>query len=472
MRKCNMLLNAFNVFLVLIIAVLYFLNCDYQFMSIQWITIIAVIINVLILLRHYYNYKSFKSAYFLFQFLSLPFLYGQLVVRYIFNYIPRDTFDMSRLVSTEYTIKAVFLIILCQLFLDLGYNLYNKNNKNNNFFDDSIIDYKLFKRLGYVLIIISIIPTFINYYEFIKSCLVYGYSGKHLVNTYGLSSIFSKIVPFFYIGILCLLYGYKQNRRITTILIYFSIIFYGSQMFFGNRGMPLLMVVCIIWFYHYYIKKIKFKKAIVLVICSFFIITLMNIIRENRRYGIEKWIGNIYTIMSDSIVQNNQLFDINYEVGTTIYPITYTLEHIPKDINYKYGINYLYSIYSIIRVNMSSSRDDVFIEKMNIAEEIVNHSGATFGGSYIQEAYANFGWFCLVFTFIFGILLKKMDIYLFASFSPISHILITYFLTSLLWIIRNTMISLPRELVWYILSTYLLYKLIGRKKNEKSRIES
>ena len=88
-------------------------------------------------------------------------------------------------------------------------------------------------------------------------------------------------------------------------------------------------------------------------------------------------------------------------------------------------------------------------------------------GSYIQEAYANFGWYCVIFMFVFGICFKKIDIYLNNSYSHISHVLISYFLVSLLWTIRNTMISLPRELVWYLLTTYLLYRIIDNEERKK-----
>jgi len=129
----------------------------------------------------------------------------------------------------------------------------------------------------------------------------------------------------------------------------------------------------------------------------------------------------------------------------------------------------LLSLYSVIYINTSNGSTN-FAKDMNISLEISEHSGSAFGGSYIQEAYANFGWFSVIFFFILGIILEKVNKKIENRKNLISIVLIAYFLNPFLWTVRNVMITLPRELVWYILPTYILYRLImnGQKKKERS----
>ena len=294
-----------------------------------------------------------------------------------------------------------------------------------------------------------------------------GYSGKRLITTYGINSIYSKITPFFYIGLLSLLIGYKNNRVISMFLLLFGIGFYGSQIIFGNRGIPLLMVICYIWFYHNYIRKFEIKSILLMFVISIFCISFLNIVRNNRENGFSNWMSKSNELLVENLTTHNPIIELCYEVGTTIYPITYTLDYIPNITQYKYGMNYIYSLLSVVRLNTSSESNSNFTSKMNIAIEVTNKSGIPFGGSYIQEAYANFGYFSVIFMLILGIATAKIDNHLIYSNSCISAILITYFSTSLLWVIRNTMTTIPREVVWYMLPTYILYKLILNSEKKK-----
>ena len=383
MKKSKIISISINLFLILIIFLIYILFKDEKIIiNLKEITIIGFTINIFIILSFYIKNKYCKSAYFLFQFLSIPFLYGQLFTRYVMNYNSSEMFDMKVLVTENGMINAIFLIIFCQLFINLGYEIYKTNSiskENTNEYKLEKKDEKTFIILGFLLIIISFYPALREFYKNISISMIYGYKGRIAVASYGINSILSKLTPLFYIGIICLMLGYRNKQRISGILLLFSVIFYGLQMLYGNRGTPLLMVVCLLWFYHFFIRKFKFKNIIIITIISVFLISFLNIIRNNRKIGINEWINNIGYLLKEDLIYKNPLIDLNYEVGTTIYPITYTLEHIPDDIEYKYGMNYVYSIYSIVKINMTSSRNKDFVSKMNIAEEIVDYSGATFG---------------------------------------------------------------------------------------------
>ena len=231
-----------NIILIFIILVLFLCSN----ISLKTITIIGVLVNIYILKDYYSNNKTFKSAYFLFCFLSLPFLYGQIFTKYILNFIPENTFNLDFLITENSMIKSIFLIIFCQLFTNLGYIVYkdfidSENNSKNIVNSNS--EKKIYLFMGWLLFIITIVPTILKYFNDLKLVLEYGYAGKLLYVNYGYSSILSKMTPFFYFSVLLLLTGYKNNKRFSNIIFVCSILFYGSQIIFGNRGTPLLSVI-------------------------------------------------------------------------------------------------------------------------------------------------------------------------------------------------------------------------------------
>lgn len=476
MKNRKVLLNIILTLLItLIVVIIHWQSKSSITVDLKIATYIGVTVNLFCIISNVIIEKKFTAPYTIFQTFSLIFLYGILICEQIFNFKPSDIFDLSILVTEENEISACFLIMYSQLSLHLGVMieklLSKKQTENCNEKEiNNGTEKKVLRIMGYILIAISFLPAIYDYIMNLRAAIVYGYSGLSQNVTYGFSSIFDKLVPFFQISLFLLMAGYKDKKNISKFILFFIIIFYGSQMFFGNRGIPLIAVVTGIWLYHIAVSKIKPKIVIICLILILPLSILINVIREVRvDSGIKDWIGNIGEIAKDSVSENNPILESIYEMGTAIYPTAYTIKVIPSEVDYKYGKNYLLSILSVFYINTSDSKSSLANE-MNIAAEMSKRSGAPFGGSYIQEAYANFGWFSVIFFLIIGILLEKVNRKIENRKNLISIVLIAYFLNPFLWVVRNVMITLPRELVWYILPTYLLYRLImnGEKKKERS----
>ncbi len=477
MKNKKILVNIILTLLILLaIVLIHWQLGSNNIINLKVSTYIGVMVNLFCIISTITIEKKLTSPYTIFQIFSLIFLYGLLICEQILNFKPNDMFDLSILVTEENEILACFLIMYSQLFLQLGViaeKLISKkesNNDKNSKNNAEKLEKAVLRKTGYVLIIISFLPAIYDFILNLRAAIVYGYSGLSQNATYGFSSIFDKLVPFFQMGLYLLLVGYKDKKNMCKFIFFFTIIFYGVQILFGNRGIPLIAVVVTIWLYHTAVKKIAPK---ILIICCILILPLsilINVIREVRvSYGIKDWINNIGEIVKNSVSDNNPILESIYEMGGAIYPTAYAIKVIPAEVDYKYGKNYLLGILSVVYINTSNSATN-FANEMNIAAEMSEHSGAPFGGSYIQEAYANFGWFSVIFFFIIGIILEKINIKIEYRKNLISIVLIAYFLNPFLWTVRNVMVTLPRELVWYILPTYLLYRLImnGEKKKERS----
>lgn len=476
MKNRKVLLNIIlTLLIILIVGIIHWQSKINVIVDLKMATYIGVTVNLFCIISNIIVERRFTTPYTIFQIFSLIFLYGILICENIFNFKPSDMFDLSILVTEDNEISACFLIVYSQLSLHLGVMveklLSKKQVENDNKKEiNKETEKKVLRITGYILLVISFLPAIYDYIINMRTAIIYGYSGLSQNWTYGLSSIFDKIVPFFQISLFLLMVGYKDKKGISKFILFFIIAFYGSQMFFGGRGGPLIAVVTAIWLYDLAVNKIRTKIVVICLIAILPLSILINVLREVRaNYGIKDWINNIGEIAKESVSENNPILESVYEMGTAIYPTAYTIKVIPSEVDYKYGKNYLLSILSVVYINTSNEATS-FANDMNIATEMSEHSGAPFGGSYIQEAYANFGWFSVIFFFVIGILLEVLNKKIENRKNLISIVLIAYFLNPFLWIVRNVMITLPRELVWYMLPTYILYKLImnGEKKKERS----
>ena len=238
--------------------------------TIKTATIIGVSINLLCIISMIFIEKSVTSPYVLFQTLSIPFLYGQLICSELLN-INLEVGNLRSIVTNESLIKTCFLIAYCQLALHMGnliYKIVRVRKKSNKDIADSQDneDMKLntMKKVGMILLFISIVPAFYQFFLNFKMTSMYGYAGKFMNVTYGLDSIVTKIVPFFQISIFMLMVAYKKNPKISRGILIFLIAFYGIQILFGNRGLPIIAVITSIWLYNFnysYISDYECSKG-------------------------------------------------------------------------------------------------------------------------------------------------------------------------------------------------------------------
>lgn len=462
---------------IIIFLIIFILKWQYDLINItlKKATYIGLIVNFFCIISCYKIEKRITSPYMLFQILSILFLYGQLFCREILNYQVNEMFDLKVLVNDDNLIQACFLIMFCQLALHMGLligktikvkNIEENNEEKNN----EEIQLKTLRTLGWLLILVSVMPAIYDYYINLIATLKSGYAGLALNKTYGLASIFEKLVPFFQIALLSLMLGYKRNTKVSKLFLFFIILFYGTQMFFGNRGIPLIAVITGIWLYHVAVKKIDKKVIIIILVLIIPISAVLNVIRQVRdEYGISQWISNINNLLINNLDNNNPILETAYEMGTAIYPTAYTLKIIPEEIELKYGKTYLLSFFSVVAVNINNTKNTLAYD-MNVAAQMTKHSGSSFGGSYIQEAYANFGWFCPLFIFALGVVFEILNKKILCNKTFINMVLVAYFLNPLLWIIRNVIVTVPREICWYILPTYILYKMLYNKNIKLNRL--
>ena len=108
--------------------------------------------------------------------------------------------------------------------------------------------------------------------------------------TVGIDSWKDRLIPFFYMGLLILMVSYKDNIKISRNIFLINIFYSGIQVFLGARGLPILSVLMIVITWHICVKKIKAKTAILIVILTIPVATLISMIREVRSYPMSQWL--------------------------------------------------------------------------------------------------------------------------------------------------------------------------------------
>ena len=444
---------------------------------IKQLSIIALFIWGLCVINCIMNKTSISNLYFLYLLMYGVFIFGYIICKYIFGYIDPKAFDLNKYIHKEYLAQGIILSIYCLIGLHLGYLislLIKKTNKQytkeKNIYDNEL-SIRVIKKMAIVLIAISLPFVLVSTIDDFKLASVYGYQGVYGSVKVGLASISSKIEPLFFIGIMLLMASYTQNSKKSKIILAFIIIYNFILMFLGSRGINILRMLVAIIFYHIQVKKFSYKNIFVACILGAVLVNSMVMIKSFRKYGLNEWIPNIDKIIKETATENIFLEILN-EMGVAIFPTAVAIEYIEDTQEYKYGTTYLYGLTTFIP-NISSEVHSA-VANADTQAMVAKYYGLSFGGSVVQEAYINFGWYSWIFMAILGYILSKLSNKILESHSLIGYTLFCVFMVNSLWTIRNNIMpGLCRDLLWYIVPIYIIYKLIynGRKKKQSGEVK-
>lgn len=473
MKKINCMLSLIiNVF-VFILLIIFFGNGDSFSGNINisvLLSSISLFLMIYILLSIIKCGYKWNNITFLFLILYYVFTFGQVLCKYTFNFIDMDLFDMSVAFNEVLIQKAMLIGIYSLVSMHTFAIIYKileitplkKDKTNDN------VDFVILKKLGYILLFFSV--PFAVYELYTNLGLAYngGYEAVYTNVKYGVESIVSKISPFFQIALFLLIYTNKFRKKNAIKWLIIGLTFNVVSILLGNRGLPLLHLLSLIVFWNY-IFPIPRKKVFLLTLSLIPLSGVISLFRVLRETAISSWINNFGTLFISAINDNPILKTIN-EMGTSIYPISASLNIYPNMLPYKYGITFLYAIGTIIPNLSTTAHWAKMGSSVNV--EVASIYKAAFGGSIIQEFYANFSWFgCILFLGLFMFLLNIIEKKCINSSKSIVKILFFSFLPNILWVVRNNAAPLIKDFVWYILSTYIFYILIKyrteNKKNEK-----
>lgn len=443
---------------------------------IKHLSIIAFFVWVLCIINCIINKTSISNLYFLYLLMYGVFICGYIICKYIFGYIDLEAFDLNKYISKEYLAQGIILSIYCLIGLHLGYLISILATKQNKQYKEEKCYHKeisisVIKKMAIILIVISLPFVLVSTINDFKLASIYGYQGVYGSVKVGLASISNKLEPLFFIGMMLLMAGNTKNIKKCKLILAFIIIYNVTLMFLGSRGINILRMLVAIIFYHTKVKTFNYKNILVAGILGVILVNSMTMIKSFRKYGLNEWLPNLSKIIKETATENTFL-EIISEMGVAIFPTAAAIEYMDNTQEYKYGTTYLYGLTTFIP-NISSEVHSA-VAKSDTQAMIAKYCGLAFGGSVVQEAYINFGWYSWIFMVMLGYTLSKLSNKILEGHSLIGYTLFCIFMVNFLWTIRNNIMpGLCRDVLWYIVPIYIIYKLIynGRKKKQSGEIK-
>ncbi len=261
--------------------------------EVSWIALVVSIYVVVTALRE--KIKCY-NLFFLYLVFFIVFLFGQVFNRYIINFVDEDLYDLTREIDIRNIAQAIIISTYCLLGMHIGGLVANlipkktiEEEKKKNIMDEKR-QLSSMRKVAILLIVISIVFAMSSLWKDFTLVMSGGYSSVYSDYTVGIDSWKDRLIPFFYMGLLILMVSYKDNIKISRNIFLINIFYSGIQVFLGARGLPILSVLMIVITWHICVKKIKAKTAILIVILTIPVATLISMIREVRSYPMSQWL--------------------------------------------------------------------------------------------------------------------------------------------------------------------------------------
>lgn len=417
--------------------------------------------------------ESLFNPYILF-FISAALFNGGQIFLEVFHL--NDQGMLQNLFSPEIILKSVFLVTLGLSVFHLGALISmiqsKKKLQNKIALQKIVIMDQDIRLIGFILIVISIIPTIFFLKESFPISISFGYSAlyEEEIPT-GLNALPRTLSHFFIPGILFLLAGGAKKKSIIglTIILMFS---YGLANFLlGYRSKAVTALLVYFWLWHKVIQPLP--ATFLFISSSIGLFVVLPLIKAIRSYiGAERLQLNFLIASYFSI--DNPFIAIITEFGDSMRAIAYTLQLVPTNIGFQWGSGYLYSLFAIIpnlfwRLHPSIARETAAYWLVNtVAPNIAEHGGGL-GYSFIAEAYFNFSW-------IGAPIILGLISYLFMKFvfwgtkdkNSSKLAIVASFLSFFLFYARSDSTIMIRALIWYSLFPYSMVYLIALLRQKSS----
>lgn len=420
---------------------------------------IAVVINVFCIASAILAGEKIYSAYVIYLAMFLIFIFGQMICRYVFGYLDQGLSYLQVIVEEEDLKPAIVLATYCLLAMNYGAMLtkcFLKEKKISEPIENTLV----LKTFAKILCLCTIPFVLYDFVDNLSLAIAGGYKGVYSDVNYGLSSIMEKIVPYFFIALLLLLYSYRKEIKKARIIMIFTVLYSGIQMIFGARGILLLQILVTIILWSTSIKKPSKKLIVSLLILVIPMSYILSFIGEMRNYPVSEWKTQIE---EGKLFEDNFILKIVNEMGIAIYPTAAAIVLVPDEIPYKYGATFVMALTTIIP-NLGEG-EHFSNQYTNFTSEIAQKTGGPFGGSIVQEGFVNYGWYCPIFFLLFASLLIYLDnkVQYVKKKSEIIYPLYLAFLVQLLWTVRNNLAPLIIYIIRYILPILILYVIFEKK---------
>lgn len=343
----------------------------------------------------------------------------------------------------------------------IGFCFHRSSIKYEKLSNKPVLTDNVLCRVAWGLLLISVVPTFYELYKDVTTVFFNGYSDT-LGNATGIDKIFV-LISGFYPSAILILYCFEEKRRRT---VYFALGSYVLlQLLGGSRIAVFRLAIVLLVISNLYRKEISKKRAVMICIFGLVGVFVFSFVSSARNYIYLA--SNVQLFLKETatdLLENNFIFAAIKEMGNTQVINTLVYALCPKKVDYRYGMSFVRSIYSVLPnfLNLEYiSIDEVFSPYYTV-------TNAGCGASFIAEGYWNFGYFSVLFFialgYVWGTLSNRFKQLCNSKYvKPENFFVIVYLMYYMIFLVRSESIELGRSFVYYAVIPILISKLLKTK---------
>lgn len=416
---------------------------SYQAEALILLTSILVSLLALLWLKliRFFSLESF--------FIILMFIFhcGQLI-KVGFSIKGDIPFDFRNYGNEQTTIQSLFFYLFSQSAVFLGMIWSCEKNINANVRGGIKIDVP---KTALLLILIGFLPRiYIDFTQFFAS-LSEGYSGVYSLY---IPQPVHTVAFFCDIGLILALLNKHKNY---TFFLFYSVLLYKILMMTtGARQEKIAFLIVWIFIYFFVNQNFKIKNIVIPVLLFGVLIFTTYIIGETRNnISSAKEVASIFNL-------EKMIGDFLGEFGSALCTLEVPIERTGEIVDFGLGKSYIAGFFSIIPLLVSRignlSGETIFLSKF---------AGTRFlGGSFLGEAFYNFGWFGLFVPFLVGFLFKRcVDIVRNKALAnTLKYILSIIIIICLILFIRGYFTDFIQKIVWVWAFVLITRKITFKEK--------
>lgn len=440
-----------------------------------YISLLVVVLLYYYMIKTTIQYRGVKNCFFMLLVLSIFFYYGQHLVA-IFNSTYLKDNDGAGLLSGKIPdnmiIHATFIAIICMLILHAGFfsvkpiSLHQCNANDINKCNKGLI------KAGWIILLLSIYPTFKYLFALLELQTIYGYLGRRMMETednylatLGIARWQILLANLFLPSIYALLIGYRGSGKSKWVYLLLAI-YLLIYLFTGSRFMVLKALVIIALIQLLWIKPFKIYNVKIIIIAATVLAIVFSVGSLIRGYTKDSF--NI-----EEVNEGLSLSGILWESGITFTTISNVLYCCPSKVDFFYGKSLLGSVLQCLpNIFRFGFFDHNVLSVSETFSPLYYGSGTDhgYGSSFIAEAYYNFGYLMFVYIFILGICLGKINQSLVKAYNNNSAYLFFCLVSlcgELVYGVRNDLSSIPRIMLTTTFVVLVLSLLLHERKIPK-----
>ena len=468
-------IHIFVTFILAVFICFYFFyfdtNSELEF-GLKKTTLLSIVIYIWLLYSSY-SINNGINIYLIIIILTIPFYLGDqlsLILGYKELMLKSDHSILDGIISNESIFKAMFYMIECLLFLHVGYLSSQKGHFfNNTEYANVSINTTQIKQMnftGWIIYILTIIPTIvIRVYDVFMSIKMGHLAYRLYGSVSGVLYYFDYIADWFIPG--CLIILIFNNTVFEKKVASVSVAIYFFLYLLSGKRMEIIGAVFAIACVYLYWYKIKISKNNIfgIIISSIVIIFIFQIVGNMRNAS-----GGIKMFSIESIeeaLSSNFLYGVFETTGNTFTSIANTIECVPSRVDFNKGKSLLgailYLFPSTIREPYLSHVITHISAKLSPFYYGWEISG--YGSSFITELFFNFGYYGLLISILYGIIVGKVvnSIENVNLKQPFTFYLCIYLLLEIVQGVRNDLYFIPRHLFLYVFMPYIFSRFLVKK---------